>query len=69
VDAFDPVEMHAYLSVYARMPIAAGSARWGDLAGASVDPIDDHSFWFAQEYAASGLGSFNYQIALGKINP
>lgn len=43
--------------------------RWGDLAGASVDPLDDKSFWFAQQYAASVTGNFNFQIAIGKVTP
>jgi hypothetical protein len=33
-------------------------ARWGDYAGAAVDPVDARSFWVATEYAAS-LDSFN----------
>jgi len=66
-DVRSSVQLQAGQAAYSSTE--SGSARWGDLAGASVDPLDDHSFWFAQEYSASGLGSFNYQIAIGKVNP
>jgi uncharacterized protein (TIGR03437 family) len=38
--------------------------RWGDLAGASVDPYDDEAIWFAQSYATT---DHNYKIAVGKL--
>jgi len=40
--------------------------RWGDCAGASVDPSDDTAIWIAQEYAkANG----NYGIWVGEVSP
>lgn len=29
------------------------SARWGDYSAMSVDPVDDHTFWFTAEYYAA----------------
>ncbi|GAB3002869.1 hypothetical protein [Saccharothrix stipae] len=38
--------------------------RWGDLAGASVDPKDDTAIWVAQQFAnADG----SYDVAVGKV--
>lgn len=43
-----------------------GSARWGDYSALSVDPVDDCTFWYTQEYATSGsnwrtrIGSFKF---------
>ncbi len=31
----------------------SGSARWGDYSYMSVDPVDDTTFWFTQEYIES----------------
>jgi type IX secretion system substrate protein len=31
----------------------SGSARWGDYSYMSVDPVDDTTFWFTQEYIVS----------------
>jgi hypothetical protein len=40
-------------------------ARWGDLAGASVDP-DDTSIWIAHEYPTASGG---WDIWVGKVLP
>jgi hypothetical protein len=43
-----------------------GSARWGDYSALSVDPVDDCTFWYTQEYATSmsnwrtRIGSFKF---------
>lgn len=41
----------------------SSSARWGDYSYMSVDPVDDTTFWFTQEYIQSGwatrICSFN----------
>src|SRR5205823_4263725 len=30
-----------------------GYPRWGDYSAMSVDPTDDHTFWYTQEYYSS----------------
>ena len=39
-------------------------SRWGDYAMMSVDPVDDTTFWFTQEYMGAGwktrISSFNF---------
>jgi uncharacterized protein (TIGR03437 family) len=49
-------------------PVPSGGAtpttRWGDNAGASVDPFDDTAIWLAQAYATSNN---NFKIAVGKV--
>lgn len=46
----------------------SGSARWGDYSYMSVDPVDDTTFWFTQEYIQSAwatrIVSFNLNGAL-----
>lgn len=51
-------------------PLASDVAqvlRWGDLAGASVDPKDDTGIWIAHQYAVAGPSSNNYAIWVGKV--
>jgi hypothetical protein len=52
-----------------RMFNVASPLRWGDTAGASVDPKDDTAIWMAQEYATAydGLHDKNYAIWVGKV--
>ena len=33
-----------------------GSNRWGDYSSMSVDPSDDCTFWYTQEYYKSKVG-------------
>lgn len=40
--------------------------RWGDCAGASVDPSDDTAIWVVHEYAKTGG---NYGIWVGEVSP
>jgi hypothetical protein len=39
-------------------------SRWGDYASMQVDPADDCTFWYAQEYIPAN-GSFNWHTRLG----
>jgi hypothetical protein len=42
--------------------------RWGDYSAMSVDPMDDCTFWYTQEYVASvGSGSWNTRVASFKF--
>jgi hypothetical protein len=43
-----------------------GLARWGDYSSMSVDPIDDCTFWYTQEYIAS-TGSFNWSTQIASF--
>jgi hypothetical protein len=44
----------------------SGSNRWGDYSAMTVDPVDDCTFWYTQEYATTGsnwrtrIGSFKF---------
>ena len=38
--------------------------RWGDYSSMSVDPVDDCTFWYTQEYYAN-TGSFNWATRIG----
>jgi hypothetical protein len=40
------------------------SNRWGDYSDITVDPVDDCTFWYTQEYYAS-TGSFNWRTRIG----
>ena len=40
--------------------------RWGDYSSMSVDPTDDCTFWYTQEYYAS-TGSFNWSTRVGSF--
>src|SRR5205823_10146921 len=43
-----------------------GLARWGDYTSMSVDPSDDCTFWYTNEYLASS-GSFNWHTRIGSF--
>ena len=40
--------------------------RWGDYSSLTVDPTDDCTFWFTQEYLKS-TGEFNWNTAIGSF--
>jgi hypothetical protein len=40
--------------------------RWGDYSSISIDPVDDCTFWYAQQYLPSD-GSFNWHTRLASF--
>jgi subtilisin-like proprotein convertase family protein len=40
--------------------------RWGDYSQMNIDPVDDCTFWFTQEYIAAS-GSFNWRTRVGSF--
>src|SRR5437899_1437159 len=42
------------------------SNRWGDYSAMSVDPVDDCTFWYTQEYYAT-TGTFNWRTRIGNF--
>src|SRR5204863_3538090 len=40
--------------------------RWGDYSALTVDPVDDCTFWYTQEYIATN-GSFNWRTRIGNF--
>jgi hypothetical protein len=45
-----PIQLKVGVATYSD---GSSSSRWGDYSATSVDPIDPHSFWTVQEYAAA----------------
>lgn len=43
-----------------------GLARWGDYATISVDPVDDCTMWYTNEYVAAN-GTFNWQTRIASF--
>jgi len=43
-----------------------GQNRWGDYSAMSVDPVDDCTFWYTQEYIQS-TGSFNWNTRIANF--
>ena len=41
-----------------------GLTRWGDYSSMNIDPTDDCTFWYTQEYMAAN-GSFNWRTRIG----
>src|SRR5439155_20751529 len=41
-------------------------ARWGDYTSLSIDPSDDCTFWYTDEYLAAN-GSFNWHTRIGSF--
>ena len=40
--------------------------RWGDYSAMTIDPVDDCTFWYTQEYIPSN-GSFNWRTRIGSF--
>jgi hypothetical protein len=49
---------------------AGGCDRWGDYSSVTIDPTDDCTFWFSEEYLkATGVNSgFNWSTAIGTFS-
>jgi hypothetical protein len=47
------------------------SNRWGDYSALTVDPVDDTTMWYTNEYYPNGITSFNWRTRIGtfRINP
>jgi len=43
-----------------------GISRWGDYSAMTVDPVDDCTFWYTQEYIQS-TGSFNWDTRISNF--
>jgi subtilisin-like proprotein convertase family protein len=43
-----------------------GLTRWGDYSTMNIDPTDDCTFWYTQEYIAA-TGSFNWRTRVGSF--
>jgi len=44
----------------------AGLTRWGDYSALTVDPVDDCTFWYTQEYIKTN-GSFNWNTRIASF--
>ncbi|HEY3663001.1 MAG TPA: hypothetical protein VGL24_07600, partial [Chthoniobacterales bacterium] len=44
----------------------SGLQRWGDYSHLSIDPIDDCTFWYTQEYIPAN-GTFNWKTRIGSF--
>ncbi len=42
------------------------SSRWGDYSAMTIDPVDDCTFWYTQEYYATN-SSFNWRTRIGNF--
>ena len=52
------------------VPQTSSSGRWGDYSQMSVDPVDDCTFWFTQEYyATGGTGASPWRTWIAKFAP
>jgi len=41
--------------------------RWGDYTALSVDPADDCTFWYTNQYQPPGFGSFNWRTRIASF--
>ncbi len=41
--------------------------RWGDYSDLTIDPADDCTFWYTQEYYPTGVTSFNWRTRIGNF--
>jgi len=43
-----------------------GTSRWGDYSGLTIDPIDDCTFWYTNEYLQT-TGQFNWSTRVASF--
>lgn len=43
------------------------SNRWGDYSNLSLDPVDDSTFWYTNEYYTTTNQTFNWQTRIGRF--
>src|SRR5207302_392645 len=43
-----------------------GGSRWGDYSSMSIDPVDDCTFWYTNEYLTAN-GSFNWKTRIASL--
>jgi hypothetical protein len=48
--------------------VQTSSNRWGDYSSMSVDPTDDCTFWYAQEYYKTNGGNWVTHVTSFKFN-
>jgi hypothetical protein len=48
-------------------PPNAPLTRWGDYSAMTVDPIDDCTFWYTQEYLKAPSGNFNWNTRIANF--
>lgn len=53
-------------TMYSGSNAPAGVPRWGDYSSMSLDPTDQCTFWYAQEYTNSG-GNFDWATRIGSF--
>ena len=41
--------------------------RWGDYSDLTVDPVDDCTFWYTNEYYPAGVTTFNWRTRIGNF--
>jgi len=59
--------MQAEVNVVSGAGSQTGSlSRWGDYSAMQVDPVDDCTFWYTQEYMKT-TGSFNWNTRIAKL--
>ena len=66
-DAAGTMEAEVVLKAGAGSQSSGGFDRWGDYASVTIDPTDDCTFWFTQEYLKA-TGGFNWSTAIGSFN-
>ena len=68
-DTLGTLESEVELKAGAGSQSSGGYDRWGDYASVTVDPTDDCTFWFTQEYLkATGQNQgFNWSTAIGSF--
>jgi hypothetical protein len=65
--ATDPVgTMQAESLIVSGTGSQMGTSRWGDYSGMSIDPIDDCTFWYTNEYLQTN-GQFNWSTRIASF--
>jgi hypothetical protein len=65
----DPVgKMESPFVVKSGTGVQTGISRWGDYSSMSIDPFDDCTFWYVQEYQPANGTSWMTRVNSFKFN-
>ncbi len=63
----DPAgDLEAETTIFTGSGAQMNSDRWGDYSGMTVDPVDDCTFWYTQEYLPAN-GTFNWHTRIANF--
>ena len=65
-DALNTLQTETLIKGGAGSQSGSNLSRWGDYSAMSVDPVDDCTFWYTNEYLKT-TGAFNWSTTIASF--